>query len=107
MTAMDRATAVRADYDGYLERFCNWGRWGDDDNLGTLNYITEDRRRSAARLIAVGKCITLGKSLHFRPSKANPVPASQLVSWPQPHSSDILTIGMHSMVETHIDALNH
>ena len=25
------------------ERFSNWGRWGDDDQLGTLNFITRER----------------------------------------------------------------
>ena len=33
--------------DGFREhgrRLSNWGRWGDDDALGTLNLITPERR---------------------------------------------------------------
>lgn len=25
------------------KRFSNWGRWGDDDELGTVNFITPDK----------------------------------------------------------------
>ena len=25
---------------GYFESLSNWGRWGTDDRLGTLNYVT-------------------------------------------------------------------
>jgi hypothetical protein len=27
----------------------NWGRWGDDDELGTLNFITAEKVRQARR----------------------------------------------------------
>lgn len=26
---------------GYFSELSNWGRWGDEDELGTLNLITE------------------------------------------------------------------
>ena len=29
----------------------NWGRWGPDDELGTLNYITPDKVAAAAALV--------------------------------------------------------
>lgn len=38
----------------------NWGRWGDDDEIGTLNFITPDKLVAAARLIRTGKLIDLG-----------------------------------------------
>ena len=38
----------------------NWGRWGTSDCLGTLNYITPERRASAGRLITTGKLTELG-----------------------------------------------
>ena len=37
------------------EEVRNWGRWGDDDEIGTLNLITDDRRVAAARLIHRGR----------------------------------------------------
>src|SRR6266704_5717309 len=38
----------------------NWGRWGPDDELGTLNYITPERVASACRLATTGKVFALG-----------------------------------------------
>ena len=33
---------------GWTKSLSNWGRWGADDRLGTLNFITDDVRRRAA-----------------------------------------------------------
>ncbi len=38
----------------------NWGRWGDDDQIGTLNFITPEKLVSAAQLIKTGKIIDCG-----------------------------------------------
>jgi len=38
----------------------NWGRWGPDDELGTLNYITPDTIAAACRLATTGKVFALG-----------------------------------------------
>jgi kynurenine formamidase len=38
----------------------NWGRWGPDDEIGTLNYITPDRIADACRLVTAGKVFALG-----------------------------------------------
>ncbi|MBM3671842.1 MAG: cyclase family protein [Actinobacteria bacterium] len=38
----------------------NWGRWGDDDEIGTLNLITDDVVKSAAKEIKSGRRLTLG-----------------------------------------------
>jgi hypothetical protein len=43
-----------ADVIGYLQTLSNWGRWGDDDRLGTLNLITDDVRRAAAGTVRDG-----------------------------------------------------
>ncbi|MFC4068817.1 hypothetical protein [Actinoplanes subglobosus] len=34
---------------GYFRSLSTWGRWGDE--LGTLNHITDDVRRAAARAV--------------------------------------------------------
>jgi kynurenine formamidase len=41
----------------------NWGRWGPDDELGTLNHITPDALAAAARLVTRGKVFALGVPL--------------------------------------------
>ena len=38
----------------------NWGRWGDDDELGTLNFITAEKVPQAASLVKHGKVFPLG-----------------------------------------------
>jgi kynurenine formamidase len=38
----------------------NWGRWGDADELGTLNFITPDKVAEAAALVRHGKVFPLG-----------------------------------------------
>jgi len=38
----------------------NWGRWGPDDEIGTLNYITPETIARAARLVTAGKVFALG-----------------------------------------------
>jgi kynurenine formamidase len=38
----------------------NWGRWGPDDELGTLNYITAETIAEACRLATTGKVFALG-----------------------------------------------
>lgn len=40
----------------------NWGRWGEDDVLGTLNFIDEEKRRQAAALIRRGQTFSLAQS---------------------------------------------
>ena len=41
-------------------RLRNWGRWGDDDERGTLNHITPERLVAAGRLIRQGRIFDLG-----------------------------------------------
>lgn len=39
----------------------NWGRWGEDDVLGTLNYITDEHRHRAAALVRSGRTFSLSQ----------------------------------------------
>ena len=49
-----------ADFRRIADDVRNWGRWGDDDELGTLNFITEDKIAQAASLAKRGKLFALG-----------------------------------------------
>ena len=59
----------------------NWGRWGPDDELGTLNYITPDTIAAACRLATGGKVFALGIPLQREGPQSgtrqrfNPIPA--------------------------------
>ncbi|MCL6547366.1 MAG: cyclase family protein [Alicyclobacillus sp.] len=45
--------------DEIAEMVNNWGRFGPDDEAGTLNYITEDKRRRAVALVRRGRTFSL------------------------------------------------
>lgn len=40
-------------------KYSNWGRWGEDDQAGTLNFATAERIAAAAELITSGKAFSL------------------------------------------------
>jgi kynurenine formamidase len=42
------------------EKLSNWGRWGKDDQIGTLNHVTPQDIVHAAQLIRAGKVFALG-----------------------------------------------
>jgi kynurenine formamidase len=56
----------RADPEGAIkaaaERCSNWGRWGADDVLGTLNFLDEAKRREGAALVRRGASFSLAQS---------------------------------------------
>jgi kynurenine formamidase len=42
------------------QQLSNWGRWGEDDEIGTLNFVTPAKRVQAAQLVKTGKNFDLG-----------------------------------------------
>src|SRR5262245_44142301 len=46
--------------DDAFKALCNWGRWGKDDQIGTLNHVTPAAIVAAAGLIRRGKVFALG-----------------------------------------------
>jgi len=95
-----------ADVLGYFERCSNAGRWGPDDQLGTLNLITPPVRRKAVGLIEHGEVVSLAHAL--LPSSDGPVrqvllPPSRGMN----SASDRVEIAPHGFGITHLDALGH
>ena len=41
------------------QKYKNWGKWGANDQLGTLNYITPEKVVDAAKLVKQGKTFSL------------------------------------------------
>ena len=48
-------TASMSDFRRVADDVRNWGRWGDADELGTLNFITAENVAEAAGLVKQGK----------------------------------------------------
>src|SRR5512136_2678867 len=58
----------------------NWGRWGTDDRIGTVNLVTDDVVRDAASLVRSGKRFSLaipldqnGPQIGMIPGRTNPL----------------------------------
>ena len=52
-------TVTRAQFEVWFKDISNWGRWGKDDELGTLNLITSEKRKAAAALVRDGVSVSL------------------------------------------------
>jgi kynurenine formamidase len=46
-----------------LDTLSNWGRWGADDQLGTLNFITPEARKRAATLVQDGVPVSCSRPI--------------------------------------------
>ena len=53
----------RDEFDQLARRVSNWGRWGDNDELGTLNFITPAKVAAAGQSIRTGERVSLGMDL--------------------------------------------
>ena len=47
------------DFQRAMQELSNWGRWGEDDELGQANFITQEKRIAAARLVREGITVSL------------------------------------------------
>jgi hypothetical protein len=58
-----RLETTEAEVEQYMASLSNWGRWGEDDRLGTLNLITDEARLAAAQSIRTGKAVSLSRDI--------------------------------------------
>jgi kynurenine formamidase len=96
-----------------------WGRWGDDDRLGTLNLIDGDAVRRGAACVQTGRRLSLALRFDDRspqvgsiPGRINPLRTMVAINTPYAGSTDgfcvsddIVTMGLQA--STHWDALAH
>ncbi len=97
----------------------NWGRWGPDDELGTINLVTPEVRRRAAACVRSGRALSLALPLSesegiqtgLLPGRINPVRTMAQINTPilgsdQVRTSDDLVV-MGLQCATHWDGLAH
>jgi len=107
-----------AEFDAMFQKLSkdNWGKWGPDDELGTMNYITPEKIAAAAKLVKKGRVASLTIPINKQAGPDNPNPAVHLMSLMHdiPISKSGLSFGMcylgmasHGDAHTHVDALNH
>ncbi|HXH21741.1 MAG TPA: cyclase family protein [Dehalococcoidia bacterium] len=102
----------RDEVDALFQKVSNWGRWGEDDQLGALNLITPAKRLQAAELVIDGITVSCALPLNTTGSGENPRPVVHLMVGAgdierATSSSDYFAIASHGMAHTHLDALCH
>lgn len=101
-----------------FDRVSNWGRWGKEDERGTLNYLTAEKTVGAAKLVKSGRSVSCARNFPVQPGPENPSPALHHIVMggddPCAHgipgmevSLDFIGIAYHGLASSHIDALCH
>ncbi len=104
--------------DAMFEELSNWTRWGVDDELGTLHFLTDERRAAASGLVSTGRAVSLGHDLATEPMPEHPHPVQHhmLASGDARDANGIegyeaardhLSLDVHGLWTTHVDALSH
>src|SRR5437764_1385802 len=108
-----------AEFEELAQAVNNWGRWGSDDERGTLNLLTSARVVEAAALVRDGKTFSLaiplsedGPQLGFVVGRTNP--SRTMVAVHEPLGGDVDgvrfnddAVQMGLQAATHWDALAH
>lgn len=93
-----------------FRRLSNWGRWGPDDEIGTLNLIDAAAVLRGVASVRDGTVVSLARTiLPNRPMKA-PAAVQQRMLFHSADSQgalDAVEIAPHGLEVTHIDALSH
>jgi kynurenine formamidase len=85
------------------EELSNWGRWGKDDEQGTLNFITNKNRVAAARLVKSGRSVNIS----HRTSRETAQLQLVFMQVNSLEATDMISISNHGPFNTHIDAIGH
>ena len=106
----------QADIERLMEELSNWGRWGDDDQLGAANLITREKRLEALALATEGISVSLAHRLITEQAVDVPLPFERaILRLPDPDEepgfrggvSDRYEISYHGYSHSHIDSLCH
>jgi len=95
-----------ADIEGLLPELKNWGRWGKNDQLGTLNYITPEHRRRAASLVKTGRTVALAREVSVTKTEGIRRGTYEMMR-DEGGSRDFVGMIFHGFAQTHLDALCH
>ncbi|MFE4715173.1 cyclase family protein [Streptomyces sp. NPDC056728] len=110
--------SLPAEFHEMAKRVNNWGRWGADDEIGTLNLVTDEVVREAAATVRTGRRTPLalplkedGVQTGMIPGRVNPLHTMVQINHELfgpgtvATSDDAVTMGLQTA--THWDALTH
>jgi kynurenine formamidase len=104
------------EFERIFESVKNWGRWGPEDEIGTLNYVTPEAVSAAAGLVKSGRRVSMAIPLNKVAGPDNPQPVVHFMT--QGHDVpvdgskvrfglDFMGMACHGDCHTHVDALCH
>ena len=105
------STVSRAEFDRWMESISNWGRWGEDDELGTLNLVTPAKTKAAVALVQEGVTVSMALDLNTVQDALNQNPFRHSVATGKFSGHDVAGddygVQYHGFAHSHIDGLPH
>ena len=98
-----------AQFEAWMEEYSNWGRWGDDDERGAANLMTDAKRLQAAALIQTGEAVSLAHDFLTEESVDAPEPyqLQMTINQDGQNSGDRIEVYFHGISYSHVDGLCH
>jgi kynurenine formamidase len=100
-----RAPRTAAEFDALFTQVSNWGRWGADDQLGSVNLVTAAKRKQAVTLVKSGISVSLAHNPLTERAEDNNNPFEHTML--RGNNLDRYAIQYHGYAHSHIDALCH
>lgn len=104
---------TQADIDRMMKELSNWGRWGKEDQLGTVNLITPAKGKQALSLVREATVVSLAHGQDTTRSPDNDQPLVHTMNSTgegapgNGAAMDTYTMRYHGGYYTHMDALCH
>jgi len=108
-SAPSHPLVTAAEYQRWQTELSNWGRWGKDDELGTLNLITPAKRKQAAALVKEGFSVSLARDASASKEIDNPCPIewTMYMDTPGMVMDRVSYPCIHGPGTTHLDSFAH
>jgi kynurenine formamidase len=113
LAAQSPRNVTQADVEKMMKELSNWGRWGQQDQLGALNLITPAKRKEAVALVKEGVSVSLARDIETEKAVDNDSPFVHEMNntGANPlqgnYAMDTYTVSYHGWAHTHMDALSH
>jgi len=114
---MQRTIPAQHEVLGWYASLSNWGRWGPDDERGTLNLVTPEKQSQAARLVRDGISVSCARTITYEPSSDGLFPARHFMlrsgegepaeTLGRVSTLDAFLLQPHGAIMTHLDAPAH
>ncbi len=105
----------------YFDKLSNWGRWGDDDEHGTLNLLSNEKTLQAVSLVREGATVSCSRTVAWTPEAdhmSTPLhfmlesgegwaSGDKVTNRPSQAATDFFGMAFHGYHITHMDSLAH